>query len=88
MARRCSRPKIRSALLFGCGQRLRHMSIRRLRSCDTAIKIILDNHSAHMSKETNKWLDEQRNGRFTIVFTPKHGSWFNLAECFLSMMAR
>ena len=55
---------------------------------DTAIKIILDNHSAHVSKETNKWLAEQRDGRFSFVFTPKHGSWLNLVEGFFSKMAR
>jgi transposase len=55
---------------------------------DTAIKVILDNHSAHVSKETNKWLADQRNGRFTFVFTPKHGSWLNLVEGFFSKMAR
>lgn len=55
---------------------------------DTAIKVILDNHSAHVSKETNKWLAEQRDGRFTFVLTPKHGSWLNLVEGFFSKMAR
>ena len=55
---------------------------------DTAIKIILDNHSAHVSKETNKWLAEQRDGRFSFIFTPKHGSWLNLVEGFFSKMAR
>jgi len=55
---------------------------------DTAIKVILDNHSAHVSKETNKWLAAQRDGRFTFVFTPKHGSWLNLVEGFFSKMAR
>ena len=55
---------------------------------DTAIKIILDNHSAHVSKETNKWLAKQRGGRFSFVFTPKHGSWLNLVEGFFSKMAR
>ena len=54
---------------------------------DTAIKIILNNHSAHVSKETNKWLAEQRDGRFSFVFTPKHGSWLNLVEGFFSKMA-
>jgi transposase len=43
-------------------------------SADTAIKVILDNHSAHVSKETKKWLAAQREGRFSFVFTPKHGS--------------
>ena len=55
---------------------------------DTAIKIILDNHSAHISKETNRWLAAQRDGRFTFVFTPKHGSWLNLVEGFFSKIAR
>jgi transposase len=55
---------------------------------DTAIKVILDNHSAHISKETNRWLAAQPEGRFTFVFTPKHGSWLNLVEGFFSKMAR
>ena len=55
---------------------------------DTAIKVILDNHSAHVSKETKAWLATQREGRFTFVFTPKHGSWLNLVEGFFSKLAR
>jgi transposase len=55
---------------------------------DTAIKLILDNHSAHISKETTAWLATQREGRFSFVFTPKHGSWLNLVEGFFSKMAR
>ena len=54
----------------------------------TAIKLILDNHSAHLSKETRGWLAEQRAGRFEFVFTPKHGSWLNLVEGFFSKLAR
>ena len=57
-------------------------------SAGTDIKIILDNHSAHISKETKTWLASQRDGRFTFVFTPKHGSWLNLIEGFFSKMAR
>ena len=30
----------------------------------------------------------QSEGRFTVVFTPKHGSWLNLVEGFFSKMAR
>lgn len=56
--------------------------------CDTAIKLILDNHSAHISKETKVWLAQQPKGRFEFVFTPKHGSWLNLIEGFFSKMAR
>ena len=55
---------------------------------DTAIKLILDNHSAHVSKETKTWLSNQPEGRFSFVFTPKHGSWLNLVEGFFSKMAR
>jgi transposase len=54
----------------------------------TAIKLILDNHSAHISKETRAWLAEQRAGRFEFVFTPKHGSWLNLIEGFFSKLTR
>jgi transposase len=48
----------------------------------TAIHLILDNHSAHISKETPAWLTDQPAGRFEFTFTPKHGSWLNLVEGF------
>ena len=54
----------------------------------TAIKLILDNHSAHISKETKAWLAVQPAGRFEFTFTPKHGSWLNLVEGFFSKLAR
>ena len=54
----------------------------------TAIKVILDNHSAHISRETKTWLAAQPDGRFAFVFTPKHGSWLNLIEGFFSKLAR
>jgi len=54
----------------------------------TAIKVILDNHSAHISRETKTWLAAQPDGRFAFVFTPKHGSWLNLIEGFFSKAAR
>jgi transposase len=55
---------------------------------DTAIKLILDNHSAHISRETKTWLAAQPAGRFDFTFTPKHGSWLNLVEGFFSKLAR
>ena len=55
---------------------------------DTAIKLILDNHAAHLSKETKAWVAAQPEGRFAFVFTPKHGFWLNLVEGFFSKMAR
>jgi len=51
------------------------------------IRIVLDNHSAHISKETRKYLETVPN-RFEFIFTPKHGSWLNLIECFFSKLAR
>lgn len=54
----------------------------------TAIKLILDNHSAHVSKETNAWLATRPTGRFELIFTPKHGSWLNLIEGFFSKLTR
>ena len=55
---------------------------------DTAIKVILDNHSAHISRETKVWLAARPEGRFQFVFTPKHGSWLNLVEGFFAKAAR
>jgi transposase len=54
----------------------------------TAIKLILDNHSAHISRETTDWLATRPAGRFEFTFTPKHGSWLNLIEGFFSKFAR
>ena len=50
--------------------------------------MILDNHSAHISKETKAWLDQQPKGRFEFTFTPKHGSWLSLIAGFFSKFAR
>lgn len=52
-----------------------------------SIRLILDNHSAHISKETMAYLKTVPN-RFTYVHTPKHGSWLNLVESLFSKMAR
>jgi len=51
------------------------------------IRLILDNHSAHISKETNNFLATKPN-RFEFIFTPKHGSWLNMIESFFSKMTR
>ena len=55
---------------------------------DTAIEIILDNHSAHVSRETTAWLAAQPPGRFSFTFTPTHGFGLNLIEGFFSKLAR
>lgn len=54
---------------------------------EAVIRVVLDNHSAHISKETMAYL-ASRPGRFEYVHTPKHGSWLNLIESAFSKMAR
>ena len=54
---------------------------------DGTIRIILDNHSAHISKETQAFLATRPN-RFQYVLTPKHGSWLNIVETLVGKMAR
>jgi transposase len=51
------------------------------------IRLLLDNHSAHISKETQAYLSIHPQ-RFEFVFTPKHGSWLNIVETMFSKMAR
>jgi hypothetical protein len=47
---------------------------------ECTIRVILDNHSAHISKETQAFLALHPN-RFQYVLTPKHGSWLNTIAC-------
>lgn len=51
------------------------------------IRLVLDNHSAHISKETRSYLETVPQ-RFVFVFTPTHGSWLNLIENQFSKMTR
>lgn len=51
------------------------------------IVIILDNHTIHTSRETQKYLETVPE-KFKFVFTPKHASWLNIIESFFSKMAR
>ena len=54
---------------------------------ETTLRLVLDNHSAHVSKETRDWLATKAN-RFEFIFTPTHGSGLNLVESFFGKMAR
>jgi hypothetical protein len=54
---------------------------------DCTIRLVLDNHSAHLSKETQAFLATRPN-RFKYVLTPTHGSWLNIAETLFGKMAR
>jgi transposase len=51
------------------------------------IRMVLDNHSAHLSRETRAYLSTVPN-RFEFIFTPTHGSWLNLIESFFGKMAK
>ncbi|MGC9272118.1 IS630 family transposase [Acidiphilium sp.] len=51
------------------------------------ICLLLDNHSAHCSRETKRFL-ASKPGRFELVFTPTHASWLNYVEIFFSKVAR
>ena len=51
------------------------------------ICLLLDNHSAHRSRETRRFL-ASKPGRFELVFTPTHASWLNYVETFFSKLAR
>lgn len=54
---------------------------------ECTIRLILDNHSAHISKETQAYLASRPN-RFRYVLTPTHGSWLNIIETLFGKMAR
>ena len=51
------------------------------------IRLVLDNHSAHISKETRSYLDTTPR-RLVFVFTPARGSWLNLIENQFGKMTR
>jgi hypothetical protein len=54
---------------------------------DCTIRLVLDNHSAHISKETRAYLATRPN-RFMYVLTPVHGSWLNIVETLFGKMTR
>ena len=51
------------------------------------IRLVLGNHSAHISKETRTFLGTLPN-RFEFTFTPKHASWLNLIESLFGKMVK
>lgn len=54
---------------------------------EATIRLVLDNRSSHVSRETRAYLATRPN-RFEFVFTPKHGSWLNLIKSFFSKLIR
>ena len=55
----------------------------RITPAGMLICLLLDNHSAHRSRETRHFL-ASKPGRFELVFTPTHASWLNYVETFFS----
>jgi len=53
----------------------------------STIRLVLDNHSIHLSKETRAYLATRPN-RFKYVLTPTHGSWLNIVETLFGKMTR
>ena len=54
---------------------------------ECTIRLIMDNHSSHISKETRDYLATRPN-RFKYVLTPTHGSWLNIVETLFGKMTR
>lgn len=56
------------------------------------ITMVMDNLSSHKIHNLYKVFKPQRARaimkRLEIVYTPKHGSWLNIAECELSVLSR
>lgn len=48
--------------------------------------IVCDNQSSHDTDDVLDWLED--HPRWTIHFTPKHGSWLNQVEHFFSILQR
>jgi transposase len=51
-----------------------------------AIRVIFDNGSSHVSKETKAWF--AAHPRWTVHYTPPHASWVNQIELFFSILQR
>lgn len=56
------------------------------------VTLVMDNLSSHKIHNLYKVFDPARaksiRNRLEIVYTPKHGSWLNIAECELSVLSR
>lgn len=50
------------------------------------IHLIMDNGSSHTSKTTRAWI--AAHPRFTVTYTPKHGSWLNMIEQWFGVLTR
>lgn len=60
--------------------------INRQTPKDKHLHIVLDNHSAHKTKEVREWLND--NPRVHFHFTPTSASWMNAVEGWFSQLER
>jgi transposase len=61
-------------------------------SAADTIHLVLDNLSTHTRKAVTDWFGKRDGGwlwnRFTVHYTPKHGSWLNQAEIEVGLFSR
>ncbi len=72
--------------VYDCIDKALAMEIDAYYPPQATLRLLLDNHSAHISKETRACLATGPN-RFVYVHTPKHGSWLNLVETLFGKMS-
>jgi len=60
--------------------------IERRTPKDTDLHVVLDNHSAHKTKEVRSWLEA--NPRVRFHFTPTSSSWLNAVEGWFAQLER
>ena len=65
--------------------------LRSYRQADT-VHLVMDNLNIHCRKTLTDFYGQELGGflwsRFTVHYTPKHGSWLNQAEIEISLFAR
>lgn len=63
--------------------------LHRLNQCINPclnIRIVMDNGSSHTSRATRAWI--AAHPRITVIYTPKHASWLDMAELWFSVLTR
>jgi transposase len=50
------------------------------------IHLVMDNGSSHTSRATRAWI--AAHPRITVIYTPKHASWLDMAELWFSVLTR
>jgi hypothetical protein len=77
-----------------CGAEFAHLvgHIAQQYPAAQTIHLVLDNLNIHCRKSLTNYFGEQEGkkilDRFTVHYTPKHGSWLNQAEIELSLFSR